>query len=732
MISYSPFFAQLSSISHEKLSQYYFTCNPKTGPQLQEKEKSLPICRALSILFAKTSYDFVANIEHITSYMEKNWTLITSTKKCIAACHALSVMAHNILHKQKRDSSALIVNLTIASLELLSKKADQKQMGMLEFACKIQATNIVEFLLEQGANIAALSEERKRWLFALMIEKKNYEKAKEFLIYNIDLQSHRHLLKPFLHYLIQNNDEHNALMLIEAGVDRGALNKNGHDTVLFHAVQRGFLPIVKKLYTLGESLFGCDDKQNTLLHIACKTKQYEIAKWLSEKIDVTLKDMYGKSAYYYCQTQLQQLSKHEQLFLLDEGNTFVEYLQQLDEKDVIQIINTLSLLYPASKVHHFIYKVDASHYKNELFIAVPDTCAPNANIFQLLDLFDKVNFTRPQEAHYINPADLKADTGTKKIPHLRKNLEDFLYKVQRRTPYLGTPSQGTTLENFYKTIECCITHTIHTIEHTPESSEKRALLTKTVVEFVRAAAWCGGKIYTNACQQYVSVALGKPPSFSQEILQILGNYRELLMQSCVPDGSHSVHDYNYLMRHLGREFGIPGAEIMENFEDKYIGNGVNITLARTRLKELYSPKNILFECIIPAIEQSGELRGQFFDWCQNNIPEDWKKDYFAEILKHAQSLSSFEEMEDYLDEKDIGITSKQTIEEALIEARKALYISSEVIVDMSAQKIELQPTSVARMLYQLGIFTPIYPTTFLALAVQKVQRFGNALSSYFF
>jgi len=218
---------------------------------------------------------------------------------------------------------------------------------------------------------------------------------------------------------------------------------------------------------------------------------------------------------------------------------------------------------------------------------------------------------------------------------------------------------------------------------------------------------CGGKFYAMSCQQFITVTKGRMATFAEDVYDVLTKYREVLFQSLVPYSVHNTHVFNNMMRVLGREFGLPGAEMMGFFEDIFEHVGFNPTEKRKQFAGLYTVDNILFESVKQSIEQTGELREGFFDWCKKNLPDAWRKDHYQMIFDKVASLESLADQKAYLEQNEIYIEPGATPQEAISSARARSYIEHEVVEDMLAAEMKIKPSAVAYLLCKIGVFQPV-------------------------
>lgn len=670
-------------------------------------------------LFRAAPGSFSHNIDKFICALQARPSQIQDVSRALSACERL---------KQIGDAANFVERLHFASYQFIASRAEELEITPLELVCQTGRFQEGEELINQGADIISLSAKSKNLLTAYYIESRQYEHVGLLMHCGAELTSTPEQLRPLLHFFLEEQNSERALEVLTAKAAVCPSEKGRDDSALMEAVRHGLLPVVKKLVEMGEDLSIRDRRQNSLLHIAAVNKHEELLEWLATKIDVSCKNESMHVAYSYVQDLpfFASKSQLEQAFLLEDSHLCGSILGNLDKKTAIAELNALRSKYPASYVDHILYSVNKSHYANAEQIALPSTVASGYSIYYLRTLFDQVNFSDPMGENYVNPADFQSDTGTNDPIKLKNLLDKLLQKVENREAFIGTPRAGSpALTTFYDAMQSAMTHTFQAIDQMPDSAEKQAIIRKTVVNFLRAASYCGGKYYANACQQYVAVVKGKEPTFRDEILEVLATYREVLFHSLVPQGQQSVHDFNYMMRHLGRELGIPGAEMMEGFEDIYIGEGVNLNRIRTQFNKLYTPRNCIFECVKQQLEQSSDLRNKMFDWFKENIPANWQQEEFKKVTDALALIPDTSDKVAYLESIEIYVAPGQTIEQALKDEREARYLALEVVLDMESSKLQIKPSAVAYMLETMGVLKAVYDWSYF----EPVVGAGKFLAS---
>ncbi len=679
---------------------------PKVGLDIS-KDVINPIAEGFSH-YRGSTFILSHTVDKIAAYVEQNHFQINDTKECVVSLKKLitKLQVHN-------DDLAQLVNIAVYTL--LSSKAQSEEISALELALRLDLFDEVEYLVDQGSDTTIISNESKTKLFGFYLNC-DHELCRDLLVLGADATPHARELRPFLHYLMKRRDQEAACMVLDAGAARGTTNPDKSDSAFLVAASYGLVRVVDKLITMGEPLNQRGKHEDTALHLAARHYQYEMVDWLAKRVDVVATDNSDQTAFSYLvgKSYFSAKPKLEQAFLLNDLKECRALLMSQNATDARRMIAELRANYPLSCVDHLLYSVNEAHFKNQALIALPAEVAPQSEVAELLILFDQMNLTNAYGAHYVNPQEYFPDTETSDPRKLRGHLAKLVNNVTNRVAFIGTPRPGPSLDVFYKAMERAITHTIQSIKDMPDSDEKIKIRNRVLVQFMRASTYCGGKQYATACQQYVAVIRGLIPTFKDEILEILGNFREVLFQSLVPTGGQSVHDFNKMMFHLGVELGIPGAEMMDNFEDHYGVHILDYDKIKRDFLKLYSSKNIIFECVKQAIEQSNDLRSKSLDWFKANVPASWKKSYFDQIHQHVDTLETIEEQIAYLETLDITVEEEQSVKEAIDEASNDdaaiayTYLGLEVVEDMSSAQMKIKPSAIAYMLQSMQVLDPVY------------------------
>jgi len=566
------------------------------------------------------------------------------------------------------------------TMQLLRVEAARQGCSELDLALRLNLSDIAKRMLRTGADTRNLSQPAKNALFGIYLDDKNYLMAESMIIDGVDPSCQKEKLKEFLVYAMAEENIDLARLLKRSG----AANKNPEKSLLLWAVKNNRFDVVQECEQAGDSLQHSYKGGNTLLHYATEHDDLVLYDWLSTRVNVTVANEQKRTAYYYISDRREVESPAEKHFLLNSlADFFVNRLEVHAREDVAM----LRAKYPASRVDHLLYTVNIDHYLNQKQVSFPQTLAPGITVDTLLSHFDS----------------LYSDNSVD-----RTNLARLIRRIHEREYHLGTPHEGANLERFYHALECAITHTLKKITELEDPKKRSDCIKAFVDDLVQASRACGGRWYAIATRHYIAQIRGKEATFEDEILDLLAEFRAVTFETLSDsEGDNNVHHFNGITRALGRELGLPGMEMVEQFNDRFGQvSEYAVEQARERFKARYNPETILFDQILQHIEDNGEMRERFIDWAKSNIPRNWGN--YEQIEQQALQIATREAQIAFLQEHDIFVGKNQTIQDAVKEELIDQYMEKEVVVDRYATTMRLQPQAIARMLHRIGVITPVY------------------------
>jgi len=566
-------------------------------------------------------------------------------------------------------------------------------------------------------------------------------------------------------YACQSNLSEIALQMLRDGADFQTRLADGH-TPFTLACKNGMVRVIERLISEGSDITKKDPDGNTFLHYACKHGLKELARQSltnSNQQDLSQKNSDGKTPLKVLlesplwEGEAEKMRDFLGLLLNHLGfqqNEILRLTSELEDKGITALLPTLEALllncvhnesavnvleapfllcnlemgkalykkmtndqlensknsllksHPVQYVDQFFFDLKFN-FNNEHFQKGIEVIPPKPNnvvVDELLEFFDELNIQKQQRADYFDYKKMLRQTSKERIQDLREVLREFIQKVKERTDYTGTPSDDNEREQFYQTIENALCHVIHKLKLQKNLEVTRKQKRDFIVVLLEEGELCGGKIYTTAVDLYFKIVKGKNPTLENNILSSLAEFRKILFNALVPDNEQNVHDFNFLMRKIGVELGIPGAFELSNFHDPYIGMPVKTNRAKKRFFELYTPYTAIQEWLKPKLKNEGNFREKFLAFWQQNVDDSWGKDMHNDIRMEVERLkaqnASNQELEAYLESKEVILGNDQSLDEALNEMRRHAFLS-DLYENLAANSFKLN--SIAEMLVKHNI-----------------------------
>ena len=204
---------------------------------------------------------------------------------------------HYIARTGDLEACKALIETAKANMEI----KDLEGMTPLLIAVKLSRTDIIEYLIQKGANTDATNNKGQNALH-IAAGCEQIPIIREILqLTKLNLETKDQLgLTPLL-FAVLNNYYPVVKFLIESGANVKATDNNG-DTALHIACANGWKELAE--YFLKNNLIDINVQNNnglTPLHYACKSKHNHIIVLLNEyNVDIDLPDSSGKTALHYC------------------------------------------------------------------------------------------------------------------------------------------------------------------------------------------------------------------------------------------------------------------------------------------------------------------------------------------------------------------------------------------------------------------------------------------------
>lgn len=744
-----------STQDHSFFKKFYDTCHALPLPiinyklvrtedsYLFEEKKGLDLPSLVNIFFRTThSIDHHANeflsmvrskIHRIQQNVEYGHELLSCTKVC-------EILAKILTHVYKRraekfdlfrrfdlkQTQAQLDSFKTLAYKTLACSGKLLETSPLQLACINKMSSLALDCIRNGASL-----EEAEGHYTFLLEKAYKRKyPKELLIRLIglgaDFQFTQIPINEYLFFAFENKNIRAIKALITAGAEIKQADERGN-TPLHLACDLQFKDIIEILLSRKVNPNAINKQGNTPLHISCFRLDLDTVRLLIQaKASVTTINLSGlfpfemaakhnphsSASHFYDNYFTNDLQPHfnpfEKPLLLQDLATAKKIASKMTYKDFLQTLEKLSALYPESSlacVELAYLEINPAHFQKghtKIEMKEPEE---EVDLTALLGLFDQINFQNPDAPYFRNPESLRSDLSTTNPAQFRKMLQNFIRIIKNRVAFLGTPTAGSpALREFYNYMELAVKNTIVALRKNPNKDFQDSV----IIEYIRASSHCGGRYYNETTKQYLRICVGHVPTFEDEIYKSLANYREILFQTGVGTGAHNVNDYNYILRRLGEQYGLPRAEMFKAYSDPY--GGANLTDTEKKFKALYTPSAVVKDWIFAQIQDDYVLRNQFIDWCTANIPRGWQKEYFNPIIEHVQKMqaqsATQSEINNYLSQKGISILDQTTAPlEAIQKEKAAAYLATEVF-DMDTGKLKIH--SIAYMLTKLEVVESVF------------------------
>jgi len=287
-------------------------------------------------------------------------------------------------------------------------------------------------------------------------------------------------------------------------------------------------------------------------------------------------------------------------------------------------------------------EIDLSHMEiKELEIDVREVPA-GVTVNGLLQMFDQINFDRPQDPGYIAPLSRREGNTQYTVEELKTGLQTFIDHVNRRVPFLGTPPAYDVprLFAFYQQVENAVRFSIHKSDQDLAAFRGRngngpyagAILQeyKNLLEdsariplmLAIAGKHCGARYMGEAMELYDAAQGEVTKGTLEDALRgiLVAKRKEIARAHIQMHLGSDTHHYTNYMSNLGKMLGIPGsANVIE-----HLVHGLD----RTRFVKLFF-KEYTVDCILEAVQtklkakKSQVFREKIFDWLKTQ-PGNWQ------------------------------------------------------------------------------------------------------------
>jgi hypothetical protein len=341
------------------------------------------------------------------------------------------------------------------------------------------------------------------------------------------------------------------------------------------------------------------------------------------------------------------------------------------------------------------WSVNPRHYQEKCYES-PTSVPAGMTVNDLLRLYEE-----------LSPVPVEEIEGAGGVIIKREELDEYVNKVITRRPYLGTPPAGSVaLEDFYKTIEIYLCHTIQLLR-VKNSREHTLAFLKEIAD---ASSHCGGRYYGAALSEYFKIS-GQGDSSRQKILRSLADLRKTVFEQIVlKNESHNVHFLTRALRDHGIRLGIPGAIAAVGFRDTF---GKNMTQREVDVpfQEAYSVIEMVhWICPSPKAQETRDL---LIDYLGDRPPLGWKVEMYSTIRNQVESILSEEKKSpevkikaawDCLSQMEIVQQQNESPQEAIRMAQRSSFIQEY----LHNEEYEISPVALLHVLADIGLINCLF------------------------
>jgi hypothetical protein len=273
----------------------------------------------------------------------------------------------------------------------------------------------------------------------------------------------------------------------------------------------------------------------------------------------------------------------------------------------------------------------------------------HVTVDMLEEFFNAINFTDKKKAGHFSSSLAEGSS----VEEVREGLKKFVYNVNNRVAFLGTPPAGNRpkLEEFYKHIEDCVRASIHSLQKAITDFEKmhgtdyanmdkekkkqydELLLNRAnmVTDMGIAGKHCGGRYMGEATGVYNRFCGGDDwalnENYRSTLHEMLAQTRRRIAESEIAKKSNDTHFYAAYMAELGQELAIPGTKNMVEYLQPLTEKGEKI---ESFFKE-YNVNHII-TVFNDKIKKSQAFREKTLDWIQSHIG-DWNQPHYEQMTQ---------------------------------------------------------------------------------------------------
>ncbi|PJD97096.1 MAG: hypothetical protein CK425_04900, partial [Parachlamydia sp.] len=330
--------------------------------------------------------------------------------------------------------------------------------------------------------------------------------------------------------------------------------------------------------------------------------------------------------------------------------------------------------YSPKDIFNSLFAVDPSHLGKGVpdFESIPT--APYFDLSHLENMFSEINFTNPDEPGYKNPENLTVFGAPTSVHTLKGGMHTLVTRLQgnEKEKEVGVPESAEEKEIYDENYKNIIMH-LGLLLPTMEPSEQATIL----IDMAAMGLLCGGQFFE--AKRLYELYFPPKETAEQHLLPTLEKHvcqNLLTLRSGILDTwtfklpGQSVHISNRLMLLLGEPLQLPGSAM--SFNDPYSGIYLNREELLAKFYHEYTAAAILESTTHYLLEslRDPKKRDEVFNWFQDNVPADYKKEYYDKLQERIHELerkgATRKSIRDHLlNEFDEYLPPDQSIEDAI-------------------------------------------------------------------
>lgn len=344
------------------------------------------------------------------------------------------------------------------------------------------------------------------------------------------------------------------------------------------------------------------------------------------------------------------------------GNAFLAFLQPIMQGAVSQewnasantIFDSLEVPFGKRALQDLGYslpessQLDMSHIsRSDLIDGIIPEAPEGVELFEILTLFQNINFSRAEEPDYISPSEWKNDDDAPLTKEeLFDSIETWIVNIEGNKTRVGTPSTTAEKRVYYQNLTKLLKWIAYEFRSL-EGIERKNKANRVILDFAIAGTHCGGRVMASALEGYRFAHLNKPnANLEAKILTKLQSFRLGIVDHLArtynqifdditsgSGGEFHPHFITKILHLIGADRELLGHE-QAQFNDPNQNILVTYDRAIRDFDRFYTKENIAVQ-ISEGINGTRDLPTRdVSNWFECHRPDAWidKPDYLSEFV----------------------------------------------------------------------------------------------------